>query len=369
MPESPRSWLELDTPVPLVDVERLDQNLRDMAQVAAASDVRQRPHTKSHKTREIALRQLELGASGITVAKVGEAEAMASAGFSDILIAYPIVGHHKYERILKVMELAEVKFAVDSVEAATDASHFFAGAGRTAGVLLEHDGGAGRSGVQSVEEALALAKRIDSLPGLRMDGVMSYGNAYRTTDPEEQAQIGWLEGANAVGIAETIREAGIDAAIVSVGSTPTARHVVKVPGVTELRAGVYAFHDLKQHSLGVATLDQCALTVLVTVVSHPRKDRYVIDAGIKALAGEDYGWGTYGRVVERPDLVLTGATEEHGIITLPSDGSDPRWPIGQRLRIIPNHACGCVNMHDRLIAVEGEIIVDTWSVIGRGRVQ
>lgn len=365
----PERWRDLDTPVPLVDLGRLERNLREMAEISAGYGVRQRPHTKTHKTREIARRQVELGAHGITVAKVGEAEAMIGAGFDDILIAYPLVGRRKYERLLPLLDRARIRFAVDSVVAAEAASAFFHGHGRTVEVLLEHDGGANRSGVQTADEAVALARAVDTLPGLSVAGVMSYANAYKTDDAAEQAAIGRTEGVAAVAVAEAVRAAGIRADVVSIGSTPTARHVVTVPGVTELRAGVYVFHDVKQVSLGVVGLDRCALTVLTTVVSHPRPDRYVLDAGIKSLAGEDYGWGTHGMILERPDLRITLATEEHGIVTLPPDAEDPQWSIGDVLRVVPDHACGCVNMHDALVVADGEDVVDTWPVIGRGRVR
>jgi len=157
--------------------------------------------------------------------------------------------------------------------------------------------------------------------------------------------------------------------VVTVGSTPTARHAARVGGVTELRAGVYAFLDLKQVTLGPWSLDQCALTVLATVVSHARPDKYVLDAGIKTFAGENYEWGTYGRILDHPEIVVTRATEEHGIVILPDGVGDPRWDIGEKVRVITNHACGTANMHEELIAVDGERIVDRWRVIGRGRVR
>src|SRR5262245_31390163 len=172
-----------------------------MADLAARHGVRQRPHTKTHKTREIARRQVDLGADGITVAKVGEAEAMVAAGFDNILIAYPVVGERKYRRLLPLLDSARMRFAIDSFDAADQASAFFAGHGRTVEVYLEYDGGAARSGVQTAEEAVALARRIDSLPGLVPRGVMSYANGYRTDDPVEQADIGRREGLDAVAVA------------------------------------------------------------------------------------------------------------------------------------------------------------------------
>jgi D-serine deaminase-like pyridoxal phosphate-dependent protein len=363
-------WIgDLDTPVALVDVTRLDANLRGMAAVAAASPTASlRPHTKTHKTKEIAQRQLQLGAAGLTVAKVGEAEAMVEAGFDDVYIAYPVVGEQKLARILPLTDRARIRFDVESIQAAEVASAFFHGHGRMVDVMLEMDS-AGRSGILTEEEALAVANRIAELPGLRLVGLMNYGNAYGTSDAAEQQRIGLREGQFAVEVAENLRRAGHDIEVVSVGSTPTARHAARVRGVTELRPGVYAFLDLKQVSLGPWSLDQCALTVLATVVSHARPDKYVLDAGLKAVAGENYEWGTYGRILGRPEIIVARATEEHGIVMVPEGTANPNWKIGDRVRVIVNHACGTTNMHDVLYAVDGERIVDRWQVIGRGKVQ
>jgi D-serine deaminase-like pyridoxal phosphate-dependent protein len=361
---------DVDTPVPLVDLPALERNLASMASMVHDAGVSLRPHTKTHKTQQIAQKQLDAGARGLTVAKVGEAEAMVAAGFDDIFIAYPIIGEAKYARLSALMQRARIRIAVDSLEAVTAASRYFSARKEILEVLVEFDGGAGRSGTQTPEEAYRVADHVARSPGMILRGVMSYGNAYRTSDLEEQERIGMREGAEAVDVANYFRRNGIDVDVVSVGSTPTARHAAEVSGVTEIRAGVYVFNDLKQNSLGVAPLENCALTILTTVVSHPRPDRYVLDAGIKTLAGEDYGWGTYGRIRERPDLIVSLATEEHGIVTLPPDALDPNWRIGEKVRIIPNHACGCVNMHDTLVVVDGDdTVIDRWDVIGRGRVQ
>lgn len=358
---------DLDTPVALVDIARLESNLATMAAVARDAGVAHRPHAKTHKTREVAERQVAHGAIGLTVAKLGEAEVMVDAGFEDLFVAYPLVGETKLSRLVALLDRARMRFEVDTLEAAAAASEYLARRGRRVEVVVSVDGGAGRSGAATPEAAIELAERVATLPGLELVGVMNYGNAYGTTDPQEQAAIGRREGEVAVGIAETLRERGVRVDVVTVGSTPTARHAVAIPGVTELRSGVYAFQDLKQVSLGPATLDDCALTVLATVVSHARPDRYVLDAGIKALAGEDYGWGTWGRPQGRPDLAITRATEEHGVIELADGVADPGWRIGERVQIIPNHACGAVNMHDELVAIDGERVIERWPVIGRGR--
>ena len=313
-----RSIGDLDTPVALVDLARLESNLAAMAGVAREAGVAQRPHAKTHKTRQVAERQVAHGAIGLTVAKLGEAEVMVDAGFDDLFVAYPLVGELKLTRLVALLDRAKVRFEVDTLDGAQAASAFLDRRGRQVDVVVSVDGGAGRSGAASPEAAIELAERVAELPGLDLVGVMNYGNAYGTSDPLEQASIGRREGEVAVGMADALRARGVPVDVVTVGSTPTARHVVRVPGVTELRAGVYAFQDLKQVSLGPATLEECALTVMATVVSHARPDRYVLDAGIKALAGEDYGWGTWGRPLERPDLAITRATEEHGVIELPA---------------------------------------------------
>lgn len=360
---------DLDTPVPLIEVGRLEVNLAGMADRLRAAGVAHRPNVKTHKTAAIARRQVELGARGLTVAKLGEAEAMADAGFDDLFVAYPIVGETKLRRLAALAERAAMRFEVDSVAVAEAASAYLSRHGPPVEVVVSIDGGAGRSGAATPDAAIAVAERVAELPGLRLVGVMNYGNAYGTADPADQAEIGRVEGADAAALAAAFRRRGLPADVVTVGSTPTARSAAGVPGVTEVRAGVYALLDRKQLSLGVAAPDACALTVLATVVSRPTPTRYVVDAGLKALAGEDYGWRTWGQLLDRPDLAITRATEEHGIIDLPADAPRPGWSIGDRVRIVPNHACGTVNMHDELVAVDGELVVDRWPVVARGRVR
>jgi D-serine deaminase-like pyridoxal phosphate-dependent protein len=360
---------ELDTPVPLVDVGRLDRNLRGMAE-AVGGNAALRPHAKSHKTREVMERQRALGAVGVTVAKVGEAEAMVEAGADDVLIAYPVIGDRKYERLAPLLDRARIAIALDSPAVARAASDYFAPRDRRLRCLIEVDVGFGRCGVQSADEAVVLAAEMRELPGVELVGVMAFGGqAYRTDERAEQRAIGRREGELAVAVAQALRSAGHRIDSVSVGSTPTATAAAEVDGVTEVRPGVYAFCDLKQVTLGVADTGDCALTVLATVVSHPTPRRYVLDAGLKALAGEDYGWGTYGRLAERPDVVVSWAAEEHGVVDVPEGGPDPQLAIGDRVRIIPNHACGVVNMHDALVAIDGDAVIGTWPVVARGRVR
>jgi D-serine deaminase-like pyridoxal phosphate-dependent protein len=360
---------DLDTPVALVEIGRLERNLARMAGRIAATSARHQPHTKTHKTREIAERQLAHGADGLTVAKLGEAEALVDAGFEDLFVAYPLVGETKIRRLARLLERARIRFTVDSTDGAQAAADVLAALGQRCGVVIEVEAGSRRTGVATTEGVVELAGLVDSLPALELEGVMVFAPGY-VEGAEAQREKGHAEGRVATDAADAIRAAGLGSiSIVSAGSTPTSPHAAEVPGVTHVRAGNYVYHDVKQVSLGVATLDDCAFTVLATVVSHPRPRRYVLDAGLKSLAGEDYGWGTYGRILEWPDAVISWAAEEHGVIDLPDGVSDPGWRIGQKVRIVPDHACGMSNMHDEVVAVDGERVVETWRVIGRGRVR
>jgi D-serine deaminase-like pyridoxal phosphate-dependent protein len=359
---------DLDTPVALVDVTVLEANLARMAARIGATHAAHRPHTKTHKTRQIAERQRAYGARGFTVAKLGEAEAMVEAGFDDLLVAYPLVGRAKLERLLALLERASVRFTVDSVAGAEAASAVLAANGHRAEVLVELDAGIGRTGVPRVEDALALAARVDKLTGRRVAGVLCFAPGY-VEGRARQRETGEAEGRRVADAAEALRRAGHDSAIASCGSTPTSPWAAAVAGVTEVRAGNYVFHDRMQMRLGVARAEDCALTILATVVSRPRERRYVVDAGLKALAGEDYGWGSHGELLDHPGVLVSFAHEEHGVIALEEGMADPGFRVGDRVRIIPDHACGAANMHDELVAVEGERVLETWPLISRGRVR
>src|SRR5687768_6324425 len=362
------SFWDLDTPALLVDIDRLEHNLARMSARCRDAGVKLRPHTKTHKTPEIARMQLQQGATGICVAKVGEAEVMAQAGIDDIFVVYPVLGDQKYERLLRVMERADVRVSLDSYEVAEAASNYFVRQKSKLKVLLELDNGFGRCGLQSVEEACDLADRIADLPGVTLTGVMAFaGHSYRTTTTSQVIQIGRGEGSQAVGVAEALRARGHHIEEVSIGSTPTTPYAARVEGVTEARPGVYAFMDQKQITLGSATLNECALTVLATVVSHPRPDRFIVDAGLKALSGDTFGLDNYGMLLDRPEIKVNWASEEHGVIQLRANQSIPNLRIGDKVRIVPDHACGTTNMHDTLIVTRGEQVVDEWRVAGRGK--
>jgi len=358
---------ELPTPCLLVDVDVLERNLAHMATMARENGVRLRPHVKTHKTLEIARRQMEAGAAGLTVAKTSEAEVFAAHGFADLFVAYPVVGASQTRRLLELADKVRLTVGVDSLEGAAALGQVFRLARRSTRVRLEVDVGLERTGV-APERAVEVARRIAEVRGLELVGVFTHaGQAYGAESAEGLDAIGTREGATLVAVANDLRREGLPCDEVSVGSTPTARSASAVPGVTECRPGNYVFHDASQVSLGSCSLDDCALTVLSTVVSAPAPDRAVVDAGSKTLSsdplrprGGGYGW-LQGRRSR-----LERLSEEHGVVAL-VDGE--RLRVGQQVRILPNHACPAVNLHDRILLVRHDCVEAELLVAARGCVR
>ncbi|MDX9856488.1 MAG: alanine racemase [candidate division Zixibacteria bacterium] len=359
---------DLDTPCLLIDQQRLAVNIARMQALADRHGVKLRPHIKTHKMPVLALTQIEAGAIGVAVATLGEAETMAAAGITNIQIASQVVGAAKYHRLAHLRRQITLSCAVDSIDHVRELSAFFATQGLTLELLIEVDTGLHRCGVADVDAALALAREIERLPALRFRGVMTHaGHAYAAVGPDDVARIGREEGERMVALAEQLRASGLTVDTVSVGSTPTARHAAAVAGVTELRVGNYIFNDMMQVSLGSASLDQCAMSVLSTVISTPTADRAVIDAGAKALALDRGAHGNstlhgYGLVREK-DCTISRLSEEHGII----DECGGCFVRGEKVSIIPNHACAVVNLFDYAYLVDGGTVVDTLPVTARGR--
>ncbi len=361
---------DLDTPAVLVDLDRLDRNVQEMARFAAQHAVALRPHCKTHKSPAIARRQLRAGARGITVAKLDEAEAMLEAGIDDIFVAYEIVGPRKVERLLALNRRGRVSSAVDSLAGAAAVSRAAVRAGRSLDVLIEVDCGLGRCGVEPGRLTVGLAQAVVGLPGLRMTGVFTHaGHVYSATGRGEVQAIGRAEGEVMVETADQMRRVGLDVAVVSIGSTPTARIGGRVPGVTEIRPGNYVFFDRMQVALGAATEEDCALTILSTVISRPMPDRAVIDAGSKVFSSDKGAHGAggvegYGQILGHRAIVGR-LSEEHGIVEL--RGAD--LPVGDRVRVLPNHACAVVGLANRLLGVRGGIVRELFALPSRGGVQ
>ena len=367
----PRTLFDLETPAVVVDLDRLEENLAEMAALCARHGVRLRPHVKSHKCVPLARRQLELGAVGLSAAKVSEAAVFAAAGVDDLLVAYPVVGRDKIDALGGLS--GAVATLVDDA-AATDAlSAGWSSSRRPLDVFVKGDGGLGRVGVpvERVESVLALARHVERSPRLRFAGLLTHaGHAYRAADPAGVEAVGVAEGCSMVDLAERLRARGLEVPAVSVGSTPTARAAVAVPGVTELRPGVYVFNDAQQVALGVVPMTRCALTVWTRVVSRPDPGRAICDAGSKTFSSDRGAHGTdgvpHGVAPDAPSLRLVGLSEEHGWLRA-TEGEAPA--PGAHLRLVPAHACAVVNLARRLWVVQGERVVDCWSVDAAGCVQ
>jgi D-serine deaminase-like pyridoxal phosphate-dependent protein len=361
---------DLDTPSLLIDVDTLERNIVEMAEVARVAGVRLRPHTKAHKCPAIARVQLDAGAQGITVAKLGEAEVMADAGIDDILVAYPIVGEAKLARLRALLERAAVRTTTDSLEVADGLGRIGREIGRDLPVLVEVDTGMHRVGRPPGAPTVELVKRLVRVPGVEVQGLLTHaGHSYGAANAGELRRLAEREGLDLVETAERCAADGIRLREISVGSTPTARIVAEVAGVTEIRPGTYALNDVQQMRLGVATEETSALRVLTTVVAHPTDERFVLDAGTKAFTSDgDDGPPFPGRgiVAGRPGLHLDFMNEEHAVGH--RTGTDD-VRIGDRLEVIPLHACATVNMFDEAFGVRGGKVVRTFTIAGRGRMR
>ncbi|HHY49309.1 MAG TPA: D-TA family PLP-dependent enzyme [Alphaproteobacteria bacterium] len=344
---------ELDTPCVLIDIDRVEANLRRAQDHADANGYALRPHTKTHKLPRFAKRQVELGARGITVQKLGEAEVMADAGLTDIFLPYNIVGELKLRRLKALNERVTLSVTADGPETVAGYAATFT-AEHPLTVLVECDTGSARCGVQTPAQALALARQIVAAPGLRFGGLMTYPPARRADDAET-----WLRQA-----VDLLAREGIAVPRVTSGNTPdmwrTGESVV-----TERRPGTYIYFDRMQVAMGAAGWDDCALTVLATVVSRPTPTRVVLDAGSKALSSDLVGQEGYGQLVGSGH-VLKYLNEEHGVIEMAAPSHAPR--VGERVRVIPNHACVVSNLFDVVHLVRGGDVVETVPVAARGRV-
>ena len=346
----------LDTPAVVIDERVAMRNIERFQAHCDAKGLALRPHVKTHKLPHLAKAQLDAGARGITCQKISEAEPMADAGIDDILITFPIVGARKLGRLRALADRVRALSVVADDPAVVDGlAGAFEGASRPLTVLVECDTGAGRCGVQTPEAAAALAADVDARDSLAFGGLMTYppvGGAARVTRF----------------VAETLRllgEAGIGCPTVSSGGSPDMWLAGDAPGVTEYRIGTYVYNDRSLVARGTATWDDCALTVLATVVSVPTPTRAVIDAGSKALTSDLLGLDGHGHVLGRDELSVSALSEEHG--TLTSDAPHG-LVVGDRVRIVPNHACVVSNLVDHVWIGDPDAEVRRWRVAARGMV-
>jgi len=361
------------TPALIVDVDTLDRGIARMAEAASANGFRLRPHAKTHKCPQIAAKQLEAGAIGLTVATIGEAEAFVAAGVAtDVFIAYPLwLDEGKQRRLAKLAAEARVSVGVDSVENARRI------AGTGASVVIEIDCGFHRTGVQPADAgALALAARE---LGLTVDGVFTFPghgtrrDSTKDTDaplsPAETREHAAQDQEAALNeAAAALREVGVEPSVISGGSTPTAG-LSHAGQINELRPGVYVFNDATQVAIGTCGIEDVALAAAATVVSVPAPDRFVLDAGSKVLGADPNSWSPgYGLLPAYPGAKVVQLSEHHAVVQLPADLPDgvtaPRH--GDRVAIIPNHVCNAVNLAHELVIVQQGKHVDTWPVTARG---
>lgn len=340
------------TPYLHVDVARLDANLARVARRADAAGVALRPHAKTHKCVEIARRQLALGAVGLTVATVGEAEVFVDGGCDDVLVAFPLwVDDDRAARLRALAERATVAIAVDSAEGAAQAGRMLAGSGVE--VLVEVDSGHHRTGVPPT----AAAEVARAAAGLEVRGVLTFpGHSYAPGALRSAA----LDEAAALAVAaDGLRAAGVDVRVVSGGSTPSLE-AADLDVLSELRPGVYAFGDAQQWELGAMGPVDVALTCRATVVSHAG-GRLVLDAGSKALGADRAPYSSgWGRLPAYDAARVVMLSEHHAVVDLA--GADLP-PLGSEVDVVPNHVCAAVNLHDTLWADGAE----SWRVAARGR--
>ena len=357
MKKPPPLFPEIDTPAVLVDIGIAERNIRKAAAFCARAGLRFRPHVKTHKIPEFARMQIGAGAAGICCQKLGEAEVFADAGIGDIFVPYNIVGRQKLARLKALAARVRVSVAADSESVLRGLSDAFAGAPSSLPVLIECETGLKRCGATSPESAAALARTADSLPGLRCAGLMTYPPVGGAAAAES-----FLAEAKAL-----CEQAGVACEIVSSGGTPDFREAENSRVVNEWRAGTYIYNDRSLVARGACRREDCALTVLATVVSAPTAGRAVIDAGSKSLSSDFLNLGDYGELLEDPGTRIVALSEEHGV--LDASAASRRLSPGDRARVLPNHACVVSNLADEIVVVRGNKIERRIPVAARGKTQ
>lgn len=363
------SWISnpaaLETPVPLVDLDRLEHNLDRMAAYAASHGLALRPHTKTHKSPRIATEQLRRGAVGLTCATPLEAEVMAEV-CDDLLLAYPTVGSPKLQRLMALPDRVQLTVALDSPDSVEQVARAARERGRPVGVYVELDLGMHRVGVAPMEEMVRLARLVAAHPPLVYRGIAFYPGHIRAAVGRQEKDLERLSASLRTAL-QSLEQCGLSPAVVSGGSTPTAWEAHRIGGLTEMRPGTYVYNDRITAQVGACEWNDCALTVLATVVSTAVAGQAVIDAGSKALGREPpekEGEG-YGALLDRPEVTVQKLSEEHGILDLRATSWRPA--VGEQVRVVPNHVCIAVHLHEVIYGMRGERVESSWPVLARGR--
>jgi D-serine deaminase-like pyridoxal phosphate-dependent protein len=364
--------LELETPAAVVDLDRLNRNLDRAAEYATSHGLALRPHVKTHKSPWIAAEQIKRGAVGVTCATPREAEVMADVA-DDLLVAYPPVGQVRAVRIAQLAEARRVTVALDSLAAIDAIERAASGRAIGIGVYVELDLGMRRVGVQNAKAAIDLARRVTESRTLTYEGIAFYPGHIRSPVGDQKSGLAELS-ARIDDALTALTLAGLPPRVVSGGSTPTLWQTHSLAGVTEMRPGTYVFNDRTTADIGACNWDDCALTVLATVVSIAVPGQAVIDAGTKALGREPLRGGPasgsapgFGALLDQPEVVVSAMSEEHGMIDLTN--TDWRPKVGDLVRVVPNHVCIVVHLNDRIFGVRGSTVERAWSVEARGRAE
>ncbi len=353
---------ELDTPALVVDLDIMEANLQRMADYTQTYNLRLRPHTKTHKSPLLARKQIERGAIGLTVAKPGEAEVMLAAHPQEILVAYPILGATKMARLKEVARHTSLTVALDSFEAAKALSDVEV----PARILVEMDAGLGRVGILP-GELTDMIVAIKKLPHVQYEGISFYPGHVKDLGEEGLAQI---EALNILlnQTIEVLSKAGHTPRIISGGSTPTMYQSHRIEGMNEIRPGTYIFNDRNTVAGKACTLDQCAATIIATVVSTAHKGQVLIDGGSKTFSSDrllnDAGV-SFGKVLNAPGALFHKMNEEHGFIDI--TGCDRSFHIGDKLQILMNHVCVAMNLQEEAIGYRNGIVETSWPIAARGK--
>ncbi|MCA9427345.1 MAG: alanine racemase [Candidatus Omnitrophica bacterium] len=356
---------DLDTPALLVDLERLESNLRDMQETANGAGVGLRPHIKTHKCLEIAKKQMALGAVGLTCAKISEAEAMSWV-CSDLFIAYPIVGEIKLDRLDRLNDRAKTRVSVECEAGAEMLETHLAKVGRDQDVMIKIETGLKRTG-QEVSDLKQFLEFLAGKKHIRPMGIFTHeGKAYGLHGEEEIRPLLQNISEKMAEAATIFEEVTGKRPLVSPGCTLTARLVREGLGFDEIRPGTYVFKDTYCVESGIYRPEECALSVLVQIVSVKSDGRVVVDGGSKTFALDRHKEMGHGRVHAHPDLMFDRLSEEHGVFV--TDRPE-KYQVGQRLEVITTHVCPVVNLHNHLVVRKGEEVVDVWDVDARGCVR
>ena len=357
------SLAAVETPAGVADLAKVRANLERVITYCREHGISWRPHIKTHKCTRLARLQIEAGAQGLSVGTPREAEVMSTV-CDDLLLAYPVIGDSKLDRVMAIHKRVQLTVGLDSEAALRAVAAAAQRAGKFVRILVEVDLGMSRVGLETKEEVVRLAGRIRDFEGVEYAWLMFYPGHIRGPQEGQDAELEVL-ASDLRELYEALEAEGLSPEVVSGGSTPTLWRSHELPGLTEIRSGTAIFFDREGLTIGVADSEDMAYTILATVVSTSVGGQAVIDAGSKALSKEARGGDEgFGVLLDHPEVVLKAVSEEHGVLDI--NRSDWRPEVGELVRVLPNHVCVSVNLQDELLVlVDGAL--ERWPLEARGR--